>query len=365
MKKLDVKTVMLILTEKCNLKCKYCFEHNKSQRNMNFLTAKEIVDSELSKQDGYSKVMFEFFGGEPFLEFELMKQIHNYIVSVAKKHDKEVFCFVTTNGTLVHGHVQKWLKENTKTLCCGISIDGTREIHNITRDNSYDLIDIDFFVETYPNQSCKMTISQEILPYAAEGIIELHKKGFIVTATFAQGVNWDDSDNLKILNEQLQILSDFYINNSTVPLCDLLDKKLDTILYEYEDYPKWCGCGTAMKAYDVNGNYYPCQAYAPQTLGSDADKFKNTSTEMFSDFKDEQCNGCLYLPICPTCYGANLQKSGDYRVRDKELCEFHKMCIASSAYVQYNRIMKTLNNADLAEEQYLTLKAIEKIQNEI
>lgn len=154
-----IKTITITLTQSCNLKCSYCYENNKSPKAMTFNTAQQIIDKELQNKDKYTGFEIDLFGGEPFLQFELIKQITNY--ACQELNDFPHTIFLTTNGTLVHGDVQKWLIDHKDCVICGLSLDGTREMHNTNRSNSFDSIDIDFFAENYPMQDIKMTISRE------------------------------------------------------------------------------------------------------------------------------------------------------------------------------------------------------------
>jgi uncharacterized protein len=358
------KVVMLILTENCNLSCSYCYEHFKTSRTMNFDTAKRILDYELDFEDGYTDVIIEFFGGEPFLEFNLLKDIYYYIND--KAWNKNVLFFATTNGTLIHGDIQEWLHENRTKMCCGISLDGTPQMHDRNRSHSFSDINIDFFRKTWSKQTCKMTISEETLPQLAEGIFYLQEVGYEVKATFAQGIDWSKEDNLILLEHELQKLVRYYIEHKDQPLCDFLNLKLDMVHYSKASSTKWCGVGEQVKAYDINGNIYPCQAFAPQTLGLDeGNPFKGTTLDHFTDFIDEGCRECIISPICPTCYGANYQRTGDYRKRDKSLCQFNKLCTLASSYVQYQRLTSKLKLDEMTQEQYLYLSAIEKIHGSL
>ena len=76
-------------------------------------------------------------------------------------------------------------------------------MHNINRSNSYDDIDLDFFLEMYPAQDVKMTISKDTLPNLAEGVIELHHKGFLVSCNLAYQIDWSAEENVEILNREL------------------------------------------------------------------------------------------------------------------------------------------------------------------
>ena len=74
-----IKTVTLTLTQSCNLACSYCYEHNKSKNVMTFQTAKAIIDREIAKSKEFENIEFDLFGGEPFLEFNLIQEIVDYI----------------------------------------------------------------------------------------------------------------------------------------------------------------------------------------------------------------------------------------------------------------------------------------------
>ena len=66
------RNISIIVTERCNLSCVYCYEHNKSAKQMTFEIAKKIIDEELTNLDKY-EYMIDFFGGEPFFEFQVNK----------------------------------------------------------------------------------------------------------------------------------------------------------------------------------------------------------------------------------------------------------------------------------------------------
>lgn len=73
---------MLLLTEECNLNCVYCYEHFKSKRKMSFDTARSILDNFYSSSKPGDTVLIEVFGGEPFTNFELIKQIDDYVMTM-------------------------------------------------------------------------------------------------------------------------------------------------------------------------------------------------------------------------------------------------------------------------------------------
>ena len=172
------KTVTITLTQSCNLSCKYCYEEHKRSRSMDFDCAFGIISKELSKTDDYEFVVLDLFGGEPFLQFNLIKKL---VASVrAKEWEHDYHFSVSTNGTLVHGEIQGWLIEQCDCFSCALSYDGTDIMQNINRDNSADIIDLDFFLNQYGGEEIKMTVSPETLPMLSEGVMYLQKMGFEV-----------------------------------------------------------------------------------------------------------------------------------------------------------------------------------------
>ena len=87
---------------------------------MTFSTAQQIIDNELQNKDKYTGFEIDLFGGEPFLQFELIKQITKY--ACQELNDFPHTIFLTTNGTLVHGDVQKWLIDHKDCVICGLSL---------------------------------------------------------------------------------------------------------------------------------------------------------------------------------------------------------------------------------------------------
>ncbi len=355
-----LKEVMLILTEGCNLSCSYCFEHYKTARKMHLETAKKIIEVEMEMEDGTDECRFTMFGGEPFLEFETIREIYNYIESGMPGWKKKAIIFVNTNGTLLDEEKKEWLRVRKEHIYCGLSLDGTREMHNRNRSNSFDQIDLEFFKECWPEQNVKMTVSKETLPQLAEGVMFVHEKGFECGCTFAYGIEWSDA-LVGILQEQLYILVRYYAENPQLHLCQILDIDLTGVLKMPKSNFKRCGAGELMKAYDTEGNLYPCHAFSPSGLGSAAEQFINYKLPASDIQEEERCINCSYHLICPTCYGVNYIYTGSAAKRSEWLCRFFKLCVEASAIIQLRRLSGK-NPEELDEHDYGTLKAIQKIE---
>jgi len=354
------KTVLLILTEACNLNCIYCYEQHKGARSMDLETAMGIIEREMNSNDEFDRI-FEFFGGEPFLEFDKIVALHDFLSS--RQWPKKWISITTTNGTLVHGKIKEWMLRNKKTFKAALSADGTQMMHNTNRSNSYDMIDFDFFIETYP--VVRMTVSPKTLPYLSEGVIHLHNLGFGVTSNLAFGIDWSRDENIVIFAAELRKLTDFYIKNPKVTPANILDMDVEAINPQSRDYAsRYCGAGVNMVAYDTDGVSYPCQTFAPLAVGVDIAQKSHTlvfESEISLECFDEKCRTCPVANICPNCYGINFSRTGNMYSKDDSFCRMIKVQFLANAnfkYLQY--LAGSLSLAQ--EEEYRLLNNISLVQ---
>lgn len=360
------RTVMLTLTNRCNLNCVYCYEKNKNEKEMSFETAKRIIDEEiLYSSDGYEEIEFDLFGGEPFLNFKLFQQIVEYICD--NKWPLKTVCFTTTNGTLVHGYICNWLKDNSDRVKCALSLDGTRYMHNINRNESFDRIDIDFFRECYPEQRAKMTISNLTLPYVAEGVIFLHNKGFNVSANLAYGISWSNKQYYEIFKNQLDMLVDFYFTHPNIKPSHLFDINIETIgmkLNNDKYFYKYCGSGIHMCAYNVDGKKYPCQMFMPITKDYKKHPIPLIREKYSIDELDLKCKNCVINRICPTCIGMNYNYTGRLFSKSDDYCKMMRLQFKAISKLKYLQYIHGQLNID-EKRQLALLKAIQLIQNNL
>ena len=333
------RSITLTLTENCNLSCIYCYEEHRAGRKMWYDTACSILDQEFSQLTAGDFLTIDFFGGEPFLEFELIKQIVSHVEErdTSGTYVTPYRFFATTNGTLIHGDIQEWLKRR-RNFFLGLSLDGTKQMHDLNRSGSFEKIDLDFFVAQYPNQPIKMTISEQTLPSLAEGVIYAHEKGFDIACNLAYGLDWSTPRHKKQLGEQLELLIEFYLRHPSLKRASILDREISYIGYagapEEETIGKWCGAGTAMRTYDVDGKLYPCQFFMPMSCGEE--KAANAHAIRFKDRIhvmdiEAKCRECVVKTMCPTCYGSNYAATGDIYKKDDGLCILEKIIFYANA----------------------------------
>lgn len=282
----------------------------------------------VAKDIEYVEILFH--GGEPFMAFKRINEICSWLWS--KEWPTKYICYATTNGTLIHGEIKRWLLENKERFVVGLSLDGTPEMQDRNRSNSYKKINVDFFLKNWPEQGVKMTPSPGTLASLAKGVIHIHELGFKRNnCSFASGVTWDKNEfnevinYKKILQEQLLELAIYYLNNPDVLPVDMLNIKFLAVAAGMNSLvDKLCGAGTIMHCYSPDGQCFPCHLFyeANKEHKVDLASFNLSSPQLLSD---KRCEGCILEPICPTCYGGNLITYGDITHRDPYTCNITKI----------------------------------------
>lgn len=360
------RKIVLILTQSCNLDCIYCYENHKSTRSLSFDMITTIIDNEINNIDKDSLLTIEFFGGEPFIRFDIIKKVVEY---VEQKYDFSHLKFATTtNGTLLTPYIKSWLANRTDIFECSLSLDGTPKMHDANRPyingkGSFNDIDTEFFISTYNKPRAKMTVSKKTLSSLFEGVKYLHNLGFQPVVDLASLPNYWNKSDISTFENQLNLLVSFYSENCQFDVCRMLDYDLRRVFISKETPFKYCGAGKNMITFDVDGNWYPCMALAPVSQGSEAEIFKNEDFTHFNLACDNTCKQCPLLRLCRNCYAANFNQTGNIELQTHVQCYLNRLTIFASCKIQYNRILKKYTNKiDLLEEDKLILKAIFRIQ---
>lgn len=356
----------LTVTNSCNLSCSYCYESHKNNQTMPYSLAIQIIEDELFADNNYEHVKVQFFGGEPFIAFDVIQALVEHIKmhTYPKSYNFEI----TTNGTLLTQHIKKWLVANKDIVSCYLSLDGTREMHNLNRSNSFDAIDLPFFSENYPNCQVKMTVSEKTLPSLFDGVSFCYENGFNVFWNLGYGIDWSNKENENILIRELNKLIDFHLKNPSIVPSAMLSDPISTIAYQQNENTihSWCATGQQMVAYATDGKKYPCQFFSPVTSGKDAIELGNIDIkrEIPETILDIKCRTCVIRAACPTCYGANYYSTGNLYKKDDNLCALMKIILKARSYFFAMKWKSGKLNLS-AEEEKATLKAITLIQREL
>lgn len=362
-KEKDVKSITFVVTEDCNLICKYCYITGKNTKNkMDFAIAKKAVDFILDHPEDFpeNSVIFEFIGGEPFLEVELIDQISDYIKTELYRRNHKWFnnyrFSMATNG-LLYGTpaVQRYIQKNLSNLSIGISVDGTKIKHDLQRikpdgSGSYDDVvkNIPLWLSQFPNSSTKATFSSEDLPFLKDSIINLYNLGIKnIPANVVFEDCWKEGDD-QVFEDQLRELADYIIDNRLWQefSCTLF---LDLIGYPVTEEGRksnWCGAGR-MLAIDYQGNFYPCVRFVGYSLnkrqgyvignveqGYDHDKLRPFFALNLEKQSTQECLDCQVATGCGWCQGFNFDEAEIDTIyqRATYICKMHKARVRANDY---------------------------------
>lgn len=352
--------ICILTNSTCNLNCVYCYEKEKKNSEFDVDEAFCIIDEQLNtKTELGTKI--KLHGGEPFIVFPKIKQLCERLWS--KDYPEYYHFHITTNGTLVHGAIQKWLYENRDKVTLKLSLDGNKISNDLNRPGSFQRIDLPFFVETWPDMAVNMTVTPATLPYLSENIQYIHSLGFKnIASHFALMTEWGECKLERVLYEQMLTLANFYLDNPELKPCHFFSPDIGDTL----DAPLFnsaCVRGQG-KAFDCQTKkHYPCFMCFPVLAGEKVSEelvgidFTNTAI-----LEEKCCLSCPFINICPTCYAENYITRGSISRRDMALCSYQKVIITVLFKYEYARLLRIDRPS---AEDTKKMKAILKWENEI
>lgn len=370
------KSITFIVTKDCQLACKYCYLVGKNaEERMSWDVAKKAIDYILSHEDEFAEesVVWDFIGGEPFLEIDLIDKICDYLKIEMFRLDHHWFnsyrFSFSTNGLNYHTEqVQRFIKKNINHLSIGITIDGTKQKHDLNRiykgdgeRGSYDDVvrNIPLWLEQFPYSSTKVTICSEDIPYIKESVVHLFELGIHEVNINCVFENvWKENDD-KLFEQQLLELADhiidndLYKENSCSFFTEFIGKPLDKVI----DNQNWCGAGK-MLSIDAAGNFYPCTRFAQYSLrDKDAWIIGNIHTGINKNLlrpfltldrctqTPQECIECEVASGCAWCQGENYDAADTPTIyqRSTAICKMHKARVKANNYY-WNKLYNKLSN---------------------
>jgi len=329
---LRARNIFVMLTNRCNLRCSYCYEAGKNLLSADAPTIKKYVAEELQSAR-FDEYFIVFHGGEPFLEFPLMKEVAEWCWQ--EFPSMNIRCMTTTNGTCLNAAMKAWLTENRHRFVAILSLDGGRETHNSNRCGSFDLIDRPFFARTWPHQPVKMTVSPDTLGSLYADFLEIRSYGLLPNPSLAKEVDWNLENHLPVFVKQAGMLADYYLNHPQEMPCELVNVK-PSLFKQDPPLPhnRACGAGVNNIAYDIKGHPYPCHTFMTNLEQTQAPDLSALFKELEAGdglALSPGCKGCLVYPACEPCYGLNYSKRGSMGAFDPLMCAFTKARVQISA----------------------------------
>ena len=261
------RQIILMISQSCNLNCKYCYQPHKSQGLMTVETAKNIIENELfeiQKNGHTNEISFEYMGGEPLLNFKLIREISEWLWSKDISIPYELI--VSSNGTLLSDEMKQWFASNKSRISFGLSMDGLSSMNKFNRTNQF--IDWKFVKDNWPQNRINITLFKDSVNLLAETIREMNAAKIPFAVSIGDGFEWTQ-EAANILEEQLSNLIPDYINQKQEAVdCGLFSFRIADYFPEYPMYDiAVCGKSNNIIAYDTDGSPCICHVFSELVLG--------------------------------------------------------------------------------------------------
>ena len=321
-----VKALCLHIAHDCNLACEYCFaeegEYHGRRALMSYEVGKKALDFLVDHSGSRRNLEVDFFGGEPLMNFQVVKDLVAYGRSLEKEKDKHFRFTITTNGVLLNDEIMEFCNAEMDNVV--MSLDGRREVHDRMRPfrngkGSYDLIvpkfqkfaalrkalGKQFYIRgTFTHYN--LDFAQDILHFADLGFDQLSMEPVVTDPSSPSAITKED---LPVVFEQYEELARLMVEryNEGRPFTFyhyMLDLTCGPCIYKRI---AGCGSGTEYLAVTPWGDLYPCHQFVGDEaykMGSIYDGVQNL--ELRDKFAS--CNA-YSRPECKDCW-AKLYCSG-------------------------------------------------------
>lgn len=364
-KKSFLKAMCLNVSHTCNLSCNYCFakggRYHGPEATMTWDVAKAAIDFLLENSGSHYNLDIDFFGGEPLLNFDLVKKTVAYAKSKEDEYNKHFNFTLTTNGVLLDDEIIDYLNENMKNVV--LSLDGRKEKHDEFRKTldgrgSFDKIVPKFqkLVQKRGDKEYYMrgTFTANNLDFT-EDIKTYLDLGF--KRTSLEPVVGNSKEDYALKDEHLEKIYDEYEKLADM-MIDGIDKDDEFIFYHYmidlNNGPcvhkriSGCGSGTEYMAVTPMGDLFPCH----QFVGNDDFKIGNVfdgigNFDLIEDFKknnlysQEKCKDCWAQMYCSGgCAANNFNATGDINEIYDYGCKLFRKRIEMALAVKVHEFLK-------------------------
>ena len=327
-----VKSMCLHVAHDCNLRCKYCFAATGDfcmgeRKLLSFEVGKKALDWLVEKSGKRVHLEVDFFGGEPLMNFEVMKQLVEYGRSIEKEKNKRFKFTTTTNCVLMNDEIIDFLNREMHNVV--ISMDGRPEVHDRMRPTvngkgSYAIIaekakkfaalrgDKEYYVRgTYTGYN--KDFSKDVLFLADEGFEQLSVEPVVTDPSCEYALHEEDLPQLREEYERLAVAYmdrrahgkwfNFFHFNVDLAGGPCLRKRLTG-----------CGAGNEYVAVTPDGDIYPCHQFVGREgyrMGSVLDgTFDRDIQRRFADnhvLHKEKCRECWARFYCSGGCAANAE----------------------------------------------------------
>jgi uncharacterized protein len=343
-----MKKFTLCLTQRCNLRCSYCYI-DKRDAVMQLPVAEKIIDFMFAHSEEDEVVDIGFFGGEPLLEFDLVQKITHRIMEHALYAQRRVTLSIVTNGTLFTREIAEFLIKHKIVLC--MSCDGSPQVQDRFRryadgrgSSEAVLRTIVMATELLPLVLVNAVYRPETLEELSETVDFLSRLGLRqiylnpdVSAAWKQ----QDADKLPEVYGRIgRQFADYYRKNDP-HFISLIDSKIAVILRRGYQKEERCQMGSREMAFSPEGNVYPCERLVGQgtggrhCIGNIEKGLPDLPRVCFAtdpgQEAESECSACGVREYCMNwCGCSNYLSTGKYNRVSPFLCASEKASIGAA-----------------------------------
>lgn len=331
-RKTVVKALCLHIAHDCNLACKYCFaeegEYHGRRALMSFEVGKKALDFLIDNSGNRRNLEVDFFGGEPLMNWEVVKQLVKYGRSKEKEYNKNFRFTLTTNGVLLNDEIMKFLNEEMSNVV--LSLDGRKEVNDAMRPfrngkGSYDLIvpkfqklaqsrgQKDYYVRgTFTRNN--LDFSNDVIEFADLGFKQMSIEPVVTDEKEPYAIQEEDIP--KICQEYDKLAKEYIKRKKEGRGFEFFHFMIDL-----EQGPcvakrlSGCGSGTEYLAVTPWGDFYPCHQFVGEEeflLGNVEEGITNTEIrdkfKLCNVYAKDKCKDCFARFYCSGGCAANSYK---------------------------------------------------------
>lgn len=349
-----IKAMCLHVAHDCNLRCKYCFastgDFGKGRKLLDAKTGKEAIDFLLKYSKGRRNLELDFFGGEPLMNFDVVKEVVEYARSKEKEYNKVFRFTMTTNGILLDDEKIAYLNKEMSNIV--LSIDGRQEINDCLRPavngkGSYDII-----VPKYQKLVKERGVNEgDYDQYYVRGTFTKHNLDFAKDVMHLNELGFDQISVEPVVSPEY---AEYAITEKELPriyeeyeklAVDMINLKKQGkgfnffhFMIDLEQGPcaikrlRGCGCGNEYVAVTPDGDVYPCHQFVGMEdwkMGSVHDLSVDFDRKDYfaksNVYGKEDCKTCWAKFYCSGgCNANSLQYAGDVLKSHKISCDLEK-----------------------------------------
>lgn len=365
-RKTVVKALCLHIAHDCNLACKYCFAEEGEYRGrralMSYEVGKKALDFLIANSGTRRNLEVDFFGGEPLMNFDVVKQLVAYGREQEKIHDKNFRFTLTTNGVLLNDDIMEFANKEMANVV--LSIDGRKEIHDKMRPSRNGKGSYDIIVPKFQ----KLAKSREQKNYYVRGTFTHFNKDFAKDVIHMADLGFEQISVEPVVAPSE---ADYAIRESDVEtICQEYDKLADEMIRRRDQGKCFnffhfmidltggpcvakrlsgCGSGTEYLAVTPWGDFYPCHQFVGNEeflLGNVDEGITNTEVQdkfkLCNVYAKEKCKDCFARFYCSGGCAANaFNFSGDINGAYDIGCDLQKKRIECAIMLKVDEVQQS------------------------